>query len=227
MFKETLFGCPRTWIDTVHPDPGSWDTAGDPTRLKPKFLARWSVKGRTQDALYAECQSLSFDSAKDDVWGFMTDIKNITSQLNYPDAALVMVIKGVLTIEIYNTCLNINALNDLKDFPIKVFDNPRIKNRYAAKDGEPSGSAFSMVKNVDIPHLGATAEMGVLISKIDAIELSLHVLNNKGHYKSRVSPQQTRHFNCNPHQFQHDRRGQQERSGKLQQSRKRKIACQP
>ena len=60
-FKETLFGCPRTWIDTVHPDPGSWDTAGDPNRLKPKFFARWSVKGRTQDALYAEWQGLSLD----------------------------------------------------------------------------------------------------------------------------------------------------------------------
>ena len=33
-FKGTLFRCRRTWIDTVHPDPGSWDTAGDPTRLK-------------------------------------------------------------------------------------------------------------------------------------------------------------------------------------------------
>ena len=27
--KETLFGLPRTWIDTVHPGPGSWDTVGD------------------------------------------------------------------------------------------------------------------------------------------------------------------------------------------------------
>ena len=82
---------------------------------------------------------------------------------------------------IYNTCLNINALNDLKDFLIKVFDNPRIKNRYAAaKDSEPSGSAFSMVKNVDTPSLRAATEMGELISKIDSIELCLHSLNNKG-----------------------------------------------
>ena len=36
-FKETLFGCPRTLIDTVHLDPVSWDTTGDPTRLKPKI----------------------------------------------------------------------------------------------------------------------------------------------------------------------------------------------
>ena len=173
----------------MHPDPGSWDTAGDPTRQKPKFLVRWSVKGRTQDALYAEWQSLSFDLAKDDI-EFMTDVKNIASQLNYPDAAQVMVIKGMSPIEIYNTCLNINALNDLKDFLIKVFDNARIKNRYAAaKDGDSSGTAFSMVKHVDAPSLRVTAEMGELISRIASIELSLHASNNKGPYKPRVSLQ--------------------------------------
>ena len=48
-----------------------------------------------------------------------------------------------------------------------MFDNPRIKNRYAAaKDGESSGTAFSMVRNMDTPSPGATAEMGELISKI-------------------------------------------------------------
>ena len=186
-FKETLFRHPRTWIDTICPDPGSWDTAGYPTRLKLKFLARWSVKGRTQDALYAECQSMSFHLGKDDSEEFMTDIKNIASQLNYPYVAQVMVIKGMLPIKIYNTCLNINALNDLKDFLIKDFDNPRTKNRYApAKDCEPSGSAISMVKNMDTTSPGAAAEMGELISKIDSIELSLHSLNNKGPYEPRV-----------------------------------------
>ena len=212
-FKETLFGHLRTSIDTVHPDPGSLDTAGDPTRLKPEFLARWLMKARTPDALYAEWQSLSFDPAKDDIEEFMTDIKNIASQLNYPDAAQVVAIKWVLPIKIYNTCLNINALNDLKDFLTKVFDNPRIKNRYAAaNDCESSGTALSMVKNVDIQSLGATAEMGKLISKIDSIELSLHTLNNKGPYKPRVSPQQTRPFHCNPHQLKNGRRSGQSSS---------------
>ena len=84
-------------------------------------MARWSVKGRTQDALYAEWQSLYFDLGKDDIEEFLTDVKNIASQLNYPDAAKVMVIKGVLPIKIYNKCLNINAPHDLKDFLIKVF----------------------------------------------------------------------------------------------------------
>ena len=94
----------------------------------------------------------------------------------------------MLPIQIYVKCQNINALNDLKDFLIKVFDNPRINNRYAAaKDGESSGTTFSMVKNVDTPNLGATAEMGELVSKIDSIELSLHVLNNKGPYKTQFS----------------------------------------
>ena len=121
-FKESLFGCPRKWIDTVHPDPGSFNTTGDPTRLKPKFLATWSVKGGTQDALHAKWQSLSFDLAKDDIEEFMTDVKDIASHVNYPDAAQVMVIRGVLPIKICITYLSINALNDLKDFLIKVFD---------------------------------------------------------------------------------------------------------
>ena len=86
-FNETLFGHPRTWIDTVHPGPANWDTGGNPTRLKHKFLARWSVKGRTQDTLYAEWLSLSFDLLKDDIEEFMTDVTNIASHLNYPDAA--------------------------------------------------------------------------------------------------------------------------------------------
>ena len=131
--------------------------------------------------MYAEWQSLSFGPAKDDIEEFITDIKNIASQLNYPDAAQVIAIKGMLPIEIYNTCLNINALHDLKDFLIRDFDNPRIKNMYAAaKDGESSGTAFSMVKNVDTSSLRASAEMGELISKIDSIGLPLHVLNKEG-----------------------------------------------
>ena len=94
-------------------------------------------------------------------------------------------------------------MNDLKDFLIKVFDNSRIKSRYAAaKDGEPSGSAFSIVKNVDTTSLGAATELDELISKIASIELSLHSLNNDGPYKPRVSPQWTRPFNHNPCQFQ-------------------------
>ena len=66
-----------------------------------------------------------------------------------------------------------------------------------------------MVKNVDTPNPGANAEMGELISKIDSIELSLYALNNKGPYKPRVSPEWTRPFNHNPHQFQNDRRSDQ------------------
>ena len=78
------------------------------------------MKGRTQDALYAEWQSLSFDPAKDDTEEFMTDVKNIASQLNYPDAAQVMMMKGALPIKIYNTCLNMNALNNQKDLLINI-----------------------------------------------------------------------------------------------------------
>ena len=102
---------------------------------------------------------------------------------------------------------------DLKDFLIKDFDNPRIKNRYVtAKDDEPSGSTFSMVKNVDTPSLGATTEIDESIPKIDSIELSLHSLNKKDPYKPRVSPLLTRLLNHNLCQFQNDRRSGQSSS---------------
>ena len=147
------------------------------------------MKGRTQDALYAEWQSLFFDPVNVDIAEFITDVMNIACQLYYLDAAQVMVIKGMLVIKIYNTCLNINAMNDLKEFLIKVFDNPRIKNSYAAaKDGEYSGTAFSMVRNVDTPSVGGPAEIGELISKIDSLELSLHALNNKGPINPEFPP---------------------------------------
>ena len=79
--------------------------------------------------LYAEWQILSFDPAKMDIEEFMTDVKNMAGQLNYPDAAQVVMIKCRVPIEIYNTCLNIDAWNDLKAFLINVFDNPRIKEQ--------------------------------------------------------------------------------------------------
>ena len=39
------------------------------------------MEGRTQDAFYAELQSLSFDLGKDDIEEFITEVKNIASQL--------------------------------------------------------------------------------------------------------------------------------------------------
>ena len=53
----------------------------------------------------------------------MTDVKNLASQLNYPNAAQVMAIKGMLPIKIYNMCLNINAP---KDFLIKAKNKEQV-----------------------------------------------------------------------------------------------------
>ena len=46
--------------------PGHFD--GDhPDTVMKMFLTRWSLKGKTADALCAEWQNLSFDLSKDDI----------------------------------------------------------------------------------------------------------------------------------------------------------------
>ena len=72
-------------------------------------------------------QNLSLDPAKDDVEDFTRNVRKIVPQLGYPEAAQVMAIKDTLPLEMYNTCLNIDGFNALKEFLIKVFVNPKVK----------------------------------------------------------------------------------------------------
>ena len=69
-FKETLYGHPRAWYTSLDPLPASGNGDGANT-MKKVFTTRWSVKGKTPDALYAEWQHLSFDPAKYDIEDFM------------------------------------------------------------------------------------------------------------------------------------------------------------
>ena len=71
--------------------------------------------------------TFSFYPPKDNVEDFIGDVRQIATQINYTEAVQVMVIQGSLSIKIYNTCLNIDGFNTLKEFLIKVFDNPRFK----------------------------------------------------------------------------------------------------
>ncbi len=80
-FRETLVGKPRQWFNSVNPLPATW--AGE-NGLKVQFNTRWSLKGKTEDALYAEWQHLAFDPAKDDIEDFINDVQDIANQLGYP-----------------------------------------------------------------------------------------------------------------------------------------------
>ena len=127
-FKENLFGWPRMWFHSItHPDPFDGD---HPAILKKMFLTMWSLKGKTAGALYAEWQNQAFDPTKGDMEEFIGDVMQIATQQGYPERPHIMAIRGALPTDIHNTTLNIDRLQDLKEYLIKVFENPRIKKAY-------------------------------------------------------------------------------------------------
>ena len=165
---ETLFGQPRMWFHS-NTHPGYFD--GDhPAILKKMFLTRWSLKGRTADALYAKWQDLSFDHSKDDIKEFIGDLIQTATQLGYVERAQVMAIRGVLPPDIHNTTLNIEVLNDLKEYIIQDFENPRVKKAYGQSTSqEATVGALSMGKFVeDYTTQVNSNDISELISKMDS-----------------------------------------------------------
>ncbi len=181
-FRETLSGKPRQWFNSLDPLPATWE--GD-KGLKVRFNTKWALKGKTQDALYAEWQHLAFYPAKDDIEDFVTDVQDIATQLGYPDRAQVMAVKGCLPLDVHNSCLNMDTMAELKPFVIRVFDNPRVKKSYGRTDGKTATSAFSMGETVEQP---ASSEVGKLISKMDSLQLSLYSMKDRRPFKPQVTP---------------------------------------
>ena len=97
---------------------------------------------------------LSFDSSKDDIEEFISEVKNLAGRLGYNEQAQVMAIKNYLPLELYHNCLTINDLKDLTDFLVRVYDNPKMKEKLGIKDKATSISgvtmhAFSMGQSLD------------------------------------------------------------------------------
>ena len=87
----------------------------------------------------------TFDPSQDDIEEFIGDVRRIATQLGYLERAQVMAIKGALPTDIYNTALNIEGLNDLKEYLIKGFENPRVKKTYGQSTSQEARvGAFSM-----------------------------------------------------------------------------------
>ena len=99
-FVKTLTGKARVWADTTKEgvdlpvyqavDPAA--RADVEKSLKHLFLTRFAVQGRMPEALYAECQNLSYDPAKDDIEDFVRDVKKLAEQLGYGDTAALMAV---------------------------------------------------------------------------------------------------------------------------------------
>ena len=156
-------------------------TATNPHSIKAKFLERWPVKGRTPEA-YAEWQNLKFDPGSDDIEEFMNDVKNLGERLDYPEAAQLMAVKGVLPIEIYYVCLNIATVGELQTLLVKIFDNPKIKKSYTAAgtSSTMASSALSMGEYMNGENGGKTTttqEIGQLKSQIGNLKLSMRQMS--------------------------------------------------
>ena len=83
---------------------------------------------------------LSFDSSKDDIEEFINELKSLAKRLGYNEQAQVMARKNYLPLELYDNCLTINNLKDLTDFLVKVYDNPKMKEKLGIKD-QATGAA--------------------------------------------------------------------------------------
>lgn len=192
LFKATLKGKPRTWYAELPPEDSEKydDEAGPPVvpRLKSLFCERWSCKGKTKDALYAEWQALSFKPSEDDIEEFITDVEHIAKRLSYPEPAIIMAIKNALPMEAFYAAHAIDNLKDLRTFCIKYFDNPRIKKQYTAQAGNPITSALSAISTpAPKSPRPQSSDIGKLTSKLSNIESSLNSLRTQGPYKPRVS----------------------------------------
>ena len=134
-FTDTLFLAARRWAEQL-PDTvvNYGDTAASKkASIKYLFLQRFSLKGQTTEAMYMAWMQLSFDSSKDDI-EFINEVKNLAKRLGYNEEAHVMAIKNQLPLKLYHNCLSIKTLKDLTDFLVKMYDNPKMKEKLGIRD---------------------------------------------------------------------------------------------
>ena len=179
-FTDTLFLTARRWAEQLPDTVTNYDFDLDnedskKISIKYQFLQRFMVKGRITKAMYTAWMQLSFDSSKNDIEEFINEVKNLAKRLGYNEQAQVMAIKNHLPLELYHNCLTINELKDLTDFLVKVYDNPKMKEKLGIKDKAPSASgvtthAFSICQSLDTHIVDSSGEIGKLKAEIGELK---------------------------------------------------------
>ena len=108
---------------------------------------------------------MSFDLSKNDIEEFINEVRNLAKRLGYNEQAQVMAIKNHLPLELYHNCLTIDNLKDLTEFLVKVYDNPKMKEKLGMRDKTASTSefithAFSMGQSMDTHFMVSSDEIG-------------------------------------------------------------------
>ena len=180
-FLETLFEKARLWASTIKVDElksYNYDEAETKEEkektFKWLFIKRFAKEERTTHAAFEAWRNLKFDPVKDDVEEFMTTIKNLTSTLAFNEEAQVMAIKSNMPRDIYGLCMQYDKLDELKNFLIELFDNPRMKSAVPSITAEADTSAFSMGEFVNNDVISATSvDIGKLRNEISALQFKV------------------------------------------------------
>ena len=93
--------------------------------MKYLFLARFAKEGRTLEAAYNACSTLTFDPNKDDMDLFVSKVEQLVKKLGNNEDAQVMAVKSVLPRDVCGICMTYKKLKDLKSFLITCFQIPR------------------------------------------------------------------------------------------------------
>ena len=163
---------------------------------------------------------LSFDSSKDDIEEFINEEKSLAKRLGYNELAQVMAIKNHLPLELYHNCLTINNFKDLTDFLVKVYDNPKMKEKLGIRDkaaGAARGTthAFSMGQSMDTNVMDSSSEIGNLKAEIGELKYRMCTATSESKtreqkYKPEITPPRRRGGNfCGGGSFENRGQGRQ------------------
>ena len=125
--------------------------------------------------------------SEDDIEEFINEVKNLAKRLGNNEHAQVMAITNHLPLELYHNCLTIDNLKDLTDFFVKVYDNPKMKEKLGIRDKAANASgvtahAFTMGQSLDTHFMDSSGEIGKLKAKIG--ELKYRIQESTEHQKT-------------------------------------------
>ena len=113
-----------------------------------------------------------------------------------------MAIRNHLPLELYHNCLTIDNLKDLTDFLVKVYDNPKMKEKLGIRDKAASAPgvtthAFYMSQSLNTHYMDSSGEIGKLKAEMGELkyrmpESTVTPKNNEQKYKPVITPPRRR-----------------------------------
>ena len=185
-FKDTLFEKARRWENTLADMVNRYDYNDDDTDAQKKtsakwlFLQRFAKEGRTIESAYEAWRTLNFNPETNDIEDFLSKVKELAKKLGYADSAQTMTIKGCMPRDVYGLCLTKATLEELREFLMDLFSNPRMKKATSVNSpGEVS--AFSMGQYADTTVVSATpSDIGKIKQDINNLQYNVQKVSTAG-----------------------------------------------